>query len=106
MISIRGEWITSNIEQRVADASTGPEMKKYIMERFKWDEERFNCINWDAIEQARRRFSKKENIMVSKLMFDWINSGHQKAKMEQEKGCPCCGAEEERLEHIFQCTNK
>ena len=39
-------------------------------------------------------------------MFDWINSGHQKAKMEQEKGCPCCGAEEETLEHIFQCTNK
>ena len=57
----------------MTDASTGPEMKKYIMERFKWDKGSFNCINWDAIEQARRGFSKKENIMVSKLIFDWIN---------------------------------
>ena len=90
----------------MTDASTGPEMRKYIMERFKWNEESFNCVNWEAIEQARRGCSKKENIMVSKLIFDLINSGHQKAKMEQEKGCPCCGAEEETLEHIFQCTNK
>ena len=81
-------------------------MKKYILERFKWDEERFNCVNWNAIEQARRGCSKKENILVSKLIFDWINSGHQKAKLDQEKGCPCCGAEEEKLEHIFQCANK
>ena len=85
MILIRGEWITSNIEQRVSDASTGPEMKKYILERFKCDEERFNCVNWKAIEQARRGCSKKENILVSKLMFDWINSGHQIAKLDQEK---------------------
>ena len=59
MISIRGEWITIIIVQRVTDALTGPEMKKYIMERFKWDEERFNCINWNAIEQARRGCSNK-----------------------------------------------
>ena len=39
-------------------------------------------------------------------MFDWINLGHQKAKMAQEKGCPCCGAEEETLEHRFQCKHK
>ena len=86
MISIKGEWISSNIEQRVTDASTGLEMRKYIMGRFKWNEESFDCVNWEAIEQASRGCSKKENIMVSKLMFDWINSGHQKAKMEQEKG--------------------
>ena len=26
--------------------------------------------------------------------------------MEQEKGCPCCGTEEETLEHILQCKDK
>ena len=44
--------------------------------------------------------------MIFKLMFDWLNLGHQKAKMDQEKGCPCCGVEEETLEHIFQCKHK
>ena len=53
MISIRGEWITSHIEQRVLDALTVPYMKTYILERFKWDEEQFNCVNWTEIEQAR-----------------------------------------------------
>ena len=81
-------------------------MKRYIMGRFKWNEESFDCVNWEAIEQARRGCSKKENIMVSKLMFDWINSGHKKAKMKKEKGCTCCGVEEETLEHIFQCKHK
>ena len=41
MILIKGKWIMSNIVQRVTDASTGPEMKKYIMGRFKWNEENF-----------------------------------------------------------------
>ena len=31
MIAIGGEWITSQIEQRVSDASTSPAMKKYIL---------------------------------------------------------------------------
>ena len=44
--------------------------------------------------------------MISNLMFDWVNSGHQKAMMAQERVCMCCGAEDETLEHIFQCKNK
>ena len=36
-------------------------------------------------------------------MFDRINTGNQKEKMSQEKARPCCGYEEETLEHIFQC---
>ena len=81
-------------------------MKRYIMGRFKWSEEDFECVNWKAIEQAKRGCTKSENITISKLMFDWVNSGHQKAKMAQEKGCLCCGTDEETLEHIFQCKNK
>ena len=45
MISINGKWITSNIEQRVTEVSTGPEMRRYIMGRFRWSEENFECIN-------------------------------------------------------------
>ena len=38
-------------------------------------------------------------------MYDWINTGQQKGKMEHEVVCPCCGGEEETLEHMFQCTH-
>ena len=32
-----------------------------------------------------------------------MNTGHQKGKMNQEKCCPRCRAEEETLLHLFQC---
>ena len=54
IISINGKWIMSNIEQRVTEASIGTEMRGYIMGRFMWSEENFECINWEAKEQATR----------------------------------------------------
>ena len=39
-------------------------------------------------------------------MFDWVNLGHKKGKMEKEKGFPFCEAEKETLEHIFQCEER
>ena len=35
-------------------------------------------------------------------MYDWVHTGHQKAKMEQVAECPSCGKKEETLEHMFQ----
>ena len=93
------------MEQRLTEAATGTEIKRYIIGRFQWSEEEFESVNWQAIEQARKGCTKGENIKISKLMFDWVNSGHQKAKMAQEKGCPYFGAEEKTLEHIFQCKD-
>ena len=88
------------------EAAPGTEMKRYIIGRFKWSEEDFECVNWQVIEEEQKGCTKGYNIKMSKLMFDWVNSGHQKAKMAQENVCPCCGEEEETLEHIFQCKDK
>ena len=55
------------------------------------------------IEQGHKGCSKKENIKIKKLMFDWVHTGHQKGKMYQDTYCTYCGAEEETLTHIFQC---
>ena len=56
------------------------------------------------IQQGRKGCTNAENVKVSKAMFDWINNGHQRDKMSQEKSCTCCGCEEETLEHIFACA--
>ena len=34
-------------------------------------------------------------------MYDWVNTGHQKAKMKQVARFLCCGKEEETLEQFF-----
>ena len=38
-------------------------------------------------------------------MYDWVKTGHQKAKTDQDKIRPCFGLEEETLEHMYRCTN-
>ena len=105
MLNIEGEWIKSQYKQRVIDAATYPVMKNYILEKFQWGEEEFNIIDWTAVEQARKGCTKGENVKIAKLMYDWVNTGHQKAKMDQDEICQCCGIEEEKLEHMYQCTN-
>ena len=76
------------------------------MEKFNWTKAVYDGIDWEAIKQGRKGYSKLHNIRITKLMFDWVNTGHQKAKMNQEKCCPCCGAEEETLLHLFQFRNQ
>ena len=75
------------------------------MEKYKCTKTVYDCIDWEVIKQGRKGYSKRDNIRITKLMFDWVNAGHQKAKMNQEKCCPCCGAEEETLLHLFQCRD-
>ena len=89
-----------NYEQRVTDEATYPVMKNYILEKFQWGEEEFNTIDWNTLEQERKGCTKGENVKINKLMYDWVDTGHQKTKMNQDKICPCCGLEEETLEHM------
>ena len=101
MLQIEVEWITSQYEQRVIDAATYTVMKQYIKEKFQWGEDEFNITDWNEIEQARKGCTKNENVKITKLMYDWVNTGHQKSKMDQDEICPCCGIEEETLEHMY-----
>ena len=101
MLKIEGEWIKSQYKQRLIDAETYPVMKNYIIEKFQWGVEEFNITDWNALGQARKGCTKSENVKITKLMYDWVNTGHQKSKMDQDEIFPCCGIEEETLEHMY-----
>ena len=88
MIAIDGRWLTSGIEQQLTDAQTVPRMKDYIKSKFLWTDEIFNQVEWKSINQGRRQCTKRENIKITKFMYDWINNGHKKVKMEQVAECP------------------
>ena len=83
MLKIKDEWITSNIDQKLMEAATIQSIAKYTMEKYKWTKEVYNSIDWEAIKQGRKGYSKRDNIRITKLMFDWVNMGHQKTKMNQ-----------------------
>ena len=55
------------------------------MEKFNWTQEDYDRVDWMAIKQGRKGCSKRENIRTTKVMLDWMNTGNQKGKMNQEK---------------------
>ena len=75
----------------MTDAATNPMMRHYILKKFQWREEEFQLVDWNEIVQAKKGFTNGESVKITKLMYDWVNTGHQKAKMDQDKICPCCG---------------
>ena len=105
MLKINGEVITSHHEHNFNDASTYQTLKDYIKNKFSWRDDEFASVDWEVIQQRRKGFTKSENVNISKLMLHWINTGHQKEKMSQEKAFQCCEYEEDTLEHIFQCED-
>ena len=90
MLKIKDKWITSNMEQNLTEAATIQSIAEYTMEKYKWTKTVYNSIDWEAIKQGRKGYSKRYNIRITKLIFDWVNKGHQKAKMHQENCFPCC----------------
>ena len=42
------------------------------------------------------------------MMYNWLNVGHQKAKItknEEAGTCLCCGDAHESQDHLYQCTH-
>ena len=107
MIMINVKWIMINIEQRLKEASTGPEMRKYIIGRFTWSEEDFECVNWKAIEQARKGCTKRENIMIPNLCLTGYTRDIKKRRWPKKKDVRVAGQIRKLLNIYFNVkTNK
>ncbi len=40
------------------------------------------------------------------MMHEWLNVGTQKAYMDQDDVCPCCGLEKEDQAHLYHCKHE
>ena len=83
MLKINDQWITSNMEQKITEAATIHSIVEYTMGKYNWTKTVYDSIDWEAIKQGRKGYSKRYNIRITKLIFDWVNTGHQKAKINQ-----------------------
>ena len=83
-------------------------MFSYLLERYEWVDAQLSSINWRAIGLVKNRLSKDQSIRTSKMMHNWLNVGHQKAKIARNKEvgvCPCCGDAHESQDHLYQCVH-
>ena len=105
MVKIKDQWITDNITKRVTEAANSKATIDYIIGKFNWTDEQFQCVKWTAIGEARQGMTKIANTQISKLMYGWLNVGSQKQHMKQVGACPCCGMEKETVLHLYQCPH-
>jgi hypothetical protein len=47
-LHIQGKSITGHIKQRIRDQSTVPALQQYLMKKFQWSEDTFECIDWTS----------------------------------------------------------
>jgi hypothetical protein len=82
-------------------------LRDYIIKKSNWSTPTFNQVHWDSHELAFTRLSHPNQVMVTKLQHNLVNTNSQNAKYYgKSPSCPCCLSNEETLAHVFSCTSK
>ena len=103
---IDNQLITTKLNEQIKYAMYSDRMLKYLCDRFEWTDRQIECINWQAIEMAKRRLDRTRSIWTSKMMHHWLPIGHQTARVtgiSSDGSCPCCGRAHEDQDHLFTC---
>ena len=103
---IGNNMITTNINEEIAYAAHVDNLREYIKKRHNWTEAEMEKINWKALGEAKQRQNQQQSQRTTKLLHGWLPVGHNQIKMGKEGPCPSCGADDETILHLFQCTDK
>jgi hypothetical protein len=96
--------VTHHIKRELKHARTAPPLKKYMMDKYAWEEEHFNEVNWQNHGRALRRLEKHRKTLVQYL-HDWTPVGtkvHQ-YDVKYPASCPSCQAPVEDRDHLLYC---
>jgi len=79
--------------------------KIYLKEKYNWDTETFELINWNAQKMALDGLTWGQQIVVMKLIHRWLPTNDRKKKFNPTEVdlCTACG-EVETQAHMFRCT--
>jgi hypothetical protein len=112
---IKGEYITTKIDDYIRTASAGLDLKNYIREKAGWTEDIFDLVDWNSFGAFMKRLSVSKRAKVVKLQHNWQNTGRQKGLFLRSAGdndaateaeqCPMgCGLYEAPL-HYLICSH-
>ena len=67
----------------------------------------WTTIDMDGISRAFKTLPTTKRFQVSKMLYGWMNTGHQRAKINNQSrsNCPHCLQEDETQEHIITCSD-
>lgn len=95
-----------DIEKKILFDKQDKELIQYMKEKYKWSNETYNDIAWEAIRPTLNAMSLEKQIVMTKMMFQWIDTGERRKIIEENTSdtCPYC-SETETYQHVFKCPN-
>ena len=59
----------------------GPIIEKYIKNKYGWNNNNINTVDWDALSASLKRYSPFQYSKMIQIMYNWQNVGRQKEKL-------------------------
>ena len=83
----------------------GEKLHSYISEKYGWERELMDNLDWEALGDSIKSYSKFKQKKIIQLLYDWQNDGDQKFQFQNDNGeCPACRLHESKL-HYLKCTD-
>lgn len=93
------------MNEQIQYASQAPEMIEYIRKVMEWTDMQYENVNMRGLGRAKCCLKLHHSIRTSKMLFEWLNVGKKKERMQQNGICPCCGDGIEDQIHLYHCKN-
>ena len=99
--------LMTNMREYVYNKINGRKIKQYMEEKYGWNEEMIECIEWKSLEMAMKTYTEYKKSKIVQLIWDWQNVGRQKERIEQDNGqCPLHCNEYDTHAHYLVCKDE
>ena len=80
MLYIQDEPITTKYFQEITRASHTPEIRDYYRNKYKWTDKTMETLDWEAYNNARKRFKQADQKNIHKYTHNWLPTGNNMKK--------------------------
>ena len=87
-VEINGEVIHNQLKQVVIEHCDGDELKQHMQVKYKWDDDVFETIHWEAQKRSLQTYKQIKRTQVYKYIHGWLHTNKRRyiyAKRRQDK---------------------
>ena len=107
-LTVRGCVVSKDLKNVVMNALYGNQMIRYLKNKYDWDDETFDDIEWDAHEYEVSKVKGMLKISIHKLLHRWqpTNKVVQRNERRSKNDAKCteCDAIDDQL-HYMKCNS-
>jgi hypothetical protein len=100
--------MTTDPADAIARHIARPAVRKYLHDKGRLDENDFDLVDWQAVGDSMANFPVLFRLWAAKHMCRFCLIGHMMkiwGFWAQDRGCPCCGEDDETTMHLLLCPD-